>query len=109
MSAIPDIPFKAISEVHGQVTLEDVYALKKPTIFCCASNDHAFPDDRVAQAEKILLEKFPGNLHKIITYPGTYHGFAVRGDDRKQHIAKAKDKCMHDVGEFFLREFNKSQ
>jgi len=109
MAAIPEIPFKTISEVHGQVTLEDVYALKKPTIFCCASNDHAFPDDRIAQAQKILREKFPQNLHKIIQYPGTYHGFAIRGDDRKEHIAKAKDKCMHDVAEFFTKIQQKKQ
>jgi len=98
-----DSPFSGVAEAHGQVTLEQVKSLKKPMLYCCAANDHAFPDKLVDEAEKVLAEKYPKDLHQLIRYPGTYHGFAVRGDDTDSATAQQKDKCMHDVAEFFTK------
>jgi len=103
----PQSPFSAHAEAHGEVSLNDVKSLSKPTLFCCAANDHAFPETRIVEAEKIL-GKLPQNSHKVIRYPDTYHGFAVRGDDKNQHIASAKKACMHDVVDFFSKNFTEN-
>eukprot|EP01098_Paradermamoeba_levis_P000831 TRINITY_DN10963_c0_g1_i1.p1 TRINITY_DN10963_c0_g1~~TRINITY_DN10963_c0_g1_i1.p1 ORF type:complete len:298 (-),score=57.02 TRINITY_DN10963_c0_g1_i1:12-848(-) len=100
-------PFKVFAEAHGEVQVANIHALKHPTLFCCASNDWSFPESRVVEAEKIIAEKFPPNTHQIIRYPGTYHGFAVRGDESNPIIEKAKSVCMHDVAGFFEKEFKK--
>jgi len=96
-----DSPFSACAEAHGQVTLEKVNSLKKPFLFCTVPDDHSFPEKMVTETEKIIAEKYPKGRHRLIRYPGTYHGFAIRGDDSDTHIAHQKDKCMHDVIEFF--------
>jgi len=96
-----DTPFSGLAEAHGTVTIDQVKSLKKPMLYCCASNDWSFPEKLIDETEKVLKEKYPTNLHKVIRYPNTYHGFAIRGDDTHSEIAKQKDKCMHDVADFF--------
>jgi len=100
-ATIEHSPIKVAAEAHGMVALADVESLKKPFLFCCASDDFAFPESRVKAAEAIIKKKFDENIHKIIRYPGTFHGFAVRGDSRNPKIMKAKADAMHDICDFF--------
>lgn len=65
--ATQDSPFSAIAEAHGNVALEQVKSLKKPMLFCCAENDHSFPEQRIVEAEKIIEEKYPKVTLTILT------------------------------------------
>lgn len=78
--------------MHGEVQLDDVKRFKQPLFIGAAANDWAFPEPRVAQAEALIRARKSDHVHRIVRYPGTYHGFAVRGDERNPLIARAKDQ-----------------
>jgi len=92
-----------LASVHGRVTMSNFINSKRPIFIGAASFDRQMKEKQVAEIENIISKKRPD--HVIIKYPNTYHGFAIRGDDRNEHLSKMKIKCMHDVGEFFNREF----
>jgi dienelactone hydrolase len=39
----------------------------------------------------------------FLRFPGTYHGFAVRGDERNPHIEQAKSNALDAVLEHFKK------
>lgn len=73
--------------IHGSFLTEKVVEdLLVPTLFLCAENDSVMPADMRQKIEGILASKsFATGLK---TYPGTHHGFAVRGDLSKKLIAE---------------------
>jgi dienelactone hydrolase len=62
----------------------DIEALTVSGIFLCAEKDNAFTPENVEQSKKVtkdLSEKNPSLSYVFEHYPGTEHGFAVRGGD----------------------------
>ena len=41
------------------------------------------------------------SVEQVNFYPDTFHGFAVRGDEKVQAIKAAKQKALHTTVEFF--------
>lgn len=78
-------------------------------MFACAANDWAFPDSRIDQVEAYFKRNNKENFHKVVRYPRTYHGFAVRGDESDKHIQEQKHQFMLDALNFFNSVFAKKQ
>jgi dienelactone hydrolase len=75
----------AISVCHGSLLKpEDIQAIKKPAIFLCSEIDTQIDDQFRAQIERILSTKDFDTMVKL--YPGTTHGFAVRGQMGSQGV-----------------------
>lgn len=63
---------------------KDIEALTRPGIFLCAEIDEAFTPENVAESKAITAAKTAADAKLAFEfkhYPGTKHGFAVRGDD----------------------------
>jgi len=92
----------AFAIAHSQIRVpKDIAPLTKPGLFICADNDHAFPKKAREQAEAYLTKKNPQDyIFKF--YPGTYHGFAIRGDSRVKSIEQAKEDALQQTVQFFL-------
>ena len=78
-------------------------ALTRPALFVCAENDFAFPESRVLEAEALVRSRpdYSESAFRFRRYAGTYHGFAVRGDERNEVIEKAKGEALDEVVDFF--------
>ena len=77
--------------------------LVRPCLFICADKDWAFPDAERLKAEAALSQrKDAAFVFKF--YPGTFHGFAVRGDDKVEAIQQAKQQALTDAIEFFNQQ-----
>lgn len=102
-NALQNSRFHATAVAHGQVTLSRVSALRRPALFVCAENDFAFPALRVLEAEALVRERpdFSEALFRFRRYAGTYHGFAIRGDERNKVIEKAKGEALDEAINFF--------
>jgi len=83
------------------VTVDDAKTMQlRPILFNCAETDSMFgPQLRAAMTEAFKERKFPA---EFIDYPGTQHGFAVRGDG-SEHTEAAKLKAQQDSIKFFLK------
>eukprot|EP00026_Physarum_polycephalum_P016489 Phypoly_transcript_17408.p1 GENE.Phypoly_transcript_17408~~Phypoly_transcript_17408.p1 ORF type:complete len:258 (+),score=48.60 Phypoly_transcript_17408:22-774(+) len=80
----------------------DIENIKKPTLFLCAEVDRAFPAEARQQAEAIMEKKKPlYSLFKL--YPGTEHGFAVRGNLNNKPEADAAMDAKNEAVAFFKR------
>lgn len=105
--------FDAVGVAHGEVELAQVETLKTPALFVCADKDHAFPEERIVQAEKLVQQREPSRIGsdaniRFNRYPGTYHGFCIRGDERSAVIQAAKAKAVLDCLDFFKASFAKT-
>jgi len=69
----------AATVAHGSLmTIEAIEAIKQPTQFICAEEDAQWPQDFKDKVAKVIQDKdVPCSMK---TYPGTVHGFAVRGE-----------------------------
>jgi carboxymethylenebutenolidase len=81
---------------------DDIETIKAPTLWLCAEVDAAFPQDARKSAQEILEKKGVKNVFK--DYPGTEHGFAVRGDEKSEHVKKAKIAALEEAIKFILQE-----
>jgi len=79
-------------------TPEDIEAIQVPSIWLFAETDQAFSNEARAQTEEILKKKQFKSEFKF--FPGTTHGFAIRGGENEQ-TKQAKDKAAEDAGKFF--------
>eukprot|EP00197_Chlamydomonas_leiostraca_P002407 CAMPEP_0202859258 /NCGR_PEP_ID=MMETSP1391-20130828/1452_1 /ASSEMBLY_ACC=CAM_ASM_000867 /TAXON_ID=1034604 /ORGANISM="Chlamydomonas leiostraca, Strain SAG 11-49" /LENGTH=404 /DNA_ID=CAMNT_0049538279 /DNA_START=42 /DNA_END=1256 /DNA_ORIENTATION=+ len=88
----------AFSVAHTTVKVPgSLEQLKVPGLFIAADQDAAFPDAEIARARTLL-----DGLHwqqgvgpfSIVHYPGTFHGFATRGDPRDPLIRAAKEDAL---------------
>jgi len=77
----------------------DIENIKKPSLFLCAEIDEHFNLEIVEKAKAILAAKNP-QFSVFYIYPGTRHGFAVRGrtsDDKvvADAAAAARDEAVN--------------
>eukprot|EP00457_Paulinella_chromatophora_P010334 gb/GEZN01010433.1/.p1 GENE.gb/GEZN01010433.1/~~gb/GEZN01010433.1/.p1 ORF type:complete len:301 (-),score=25.07 gb/GEZN01010433.1/:299-1201(-) len=116
-----DGPVKVFAAAHGKIAVpEDITPLKRPGLFICADKDWAFPDASRLQAEALLRAKsdvsraksgsdmrgkYDAENEKYLFkfYPGTFHGFAVRGDENDPVVAEAKKDATNQALEFFAK------
>jgi len=83
----------------SRLSEEELNAIQKPGLFCCAEIDQTFTQDVRKQAEEILNKK--GVPNKFVDYKGMIHGFAIRGDSKVENIASsAKDALQQSVSFF---------
>lgn len=71
-----------------------------PLLFICPGKDAWFPEKTRAAAEKMLEEKSPG-LARFVIYPGTQHGFAVRGSKADPAVNAARQDALQQGIGFF--------
>jgi len=111
IETIEERVFDAVAVAHGEVKLDQVKALKTSALFVCAENDWAFPEDRIAQAEVILRGRsdYSDSKFRVKRYPGTYHGFAIRGDERNPAVQEAKAAALSDSIDFFAASLVQSK
>lgn len=73
---------------------KDIEALKpeKPGLFILAEKDHTFSPGDVAKTLSIVTQQ---KKHVTVNeYPGTMHGFAVRGNMRDPVVMKARGEAL---------------
>eukprot|EP00026_Physarum_polycephalum_P012877 Phypoly_transcript_13222.p1 GENE.Phypoly_transcript_13222~~Phypoly_transcript_13222.p1 ORF type:complete len:251 (+),score=49.99 Phypoly_transcript_13222:304-1056(+) len=78
----------------------DIENISKPVLFLCAEKDFTFSDDQRKQTEEILEKKKP-LYSKVKVYPGTQHGFAVRGNPEYLPEAQAAQDAKQEAAAFF--------
>jgi len=83
----------------------EIEAIKKPTLWICAETDPTFSASDRKGAEEILQKKGLKNTFK--DYPGTTHGFAIRGDDKDPKVQQAKIEALEATINFFKEELSK--
>jgi len=71
-----------------------------PILFICADYDHYFPEATWTAVQQVLEDKWPG-LGTFILYPGTRHGFAVRGNKQDPAINAAREDALKNAIKFF--------
>lgn len=62
------------------------------------------PESSRKLAEEILNKKGIPNVFKL--YPGTEHGFAVRGNENDENIKNAKQSAFEESVKFFKMYLN---
>jgi dienelactone hydrolase len=78
--------------------------IQKPGLFLCAEVDNMFTDQMRKQAEEVLKSR---NIKAtFILYPGTQHGFAVRGNEHKEAVRDARRDALSKAIQFFTSELN---
>ncbi|KAK9815770.1 hypothetical protein WJX72_009204 [[Myrmecia] bisecta] len=86
--------------VHGsRITLEEVEAIQKPILFLFADNDRQIPAPFRKQIEETLPKLKAPAASKF--YPGTEHGFGVRGDLNDQVVLDAANDAFAQALQFF--------
>lgn len=91
----------AFAIAHGQIKVpEDVEPLRVPGLFICAENDHSFPDAARHKAEELLAARTDAE-YVFRFYPGTFHGFAIRGDEKDETVKAAKGDAYQQALQFF--------
>lgn len=86
----------------------DVEQVQKPGIFICAESDNIFPRKAVQQTKDITarLQKernLPEGYWQLKQYPGTSHGFAIRGDESMPIVAEARKDVLKVTFDFFMQ------
>jgi len=80
---------------------QEIEAIKNPTLWICAETDQTFPVPAQKQTEEILQKRGIPTVFKF--YPGTVHGFAVRGDESEPQVFKAKVDALEQTVNFFRK------
>jgi len=95
-------PVDAFTIAHAQIKVpQDIVPLVKPGFFICADHDDfSFPPPARLQAEALLRQRQDAK-YEFRFYPGTFHGFAVRGDDKILEIHQAQDDAIKAAAAFF--------
>ena len=70
-----------------------------PALFLCAETDAVFPPATRAAAEAALRGRRVGPA-RFVTYQGTQHGFAARGNEGNAAERAAMDAAFADAVEF---------
>lgn len=81
----------------------DIDAVKVPGIFILAGKDWSFSKADVQKTKDILTAKvaaFPTEFHE---YPGTSHGFAVRGNNEDEVVRTARQAAFEATATFFRK------
>lgn len=83
------------------VKIEDLDNINVPVLANCAESDFIFPESLKSQCQTKLQGL--GVTHEFSTYPGTTHGFAVRGEEQSQVVLKARDEALKKSVEWFIK------
>jgi len=91
---------QAAVQCHPSMLKKEVVAkLRVPSLWNCAEEDPMFTPKLRKQSEEILKKnRIP---HEFIDYPGTLHGFAVRGDVKDEKLKMAVDRTITESSKFF--------
>lgn len=81
------------------VSVADFQELKAPGMFLCAETDQQFPGPMADEVEKVLVAA--GVPVEFRRYPGTTHGFAVRGNEDDKAVMAARDDALQGAADFF--------
>lgn len=76
--------------------------MKVPTLWICAEVDQTFPTEARKGAQEVLEKKGIKNVFK--DYPGTEHGFAVRGEEKSEESKNAKLAALDETIKFLAQE-----
>lgn len=76
----------------------DLTAMQAPGLFLCAESDGMFPPRAVALAGRELARVGGGS--RVVVYPGTAHGFVVRGGAAVPAIVAARREAVTAMAEF---------
>ena len=97
--------FKSVVAAHPSLVVpnDDLVGLKAPTLFLLAEKDESF-HEQLKEESFALLASQDTVMHSIV-YPGTTHGFAVRGDQNNQLIAFARDDAAQQAIDWFNKYF----
>jgi len=80
----------------------DIEKIQTPSLWLCAEIDQAFPEQSREATKKILKDR--GMKADFKFYPGTTHGFAVRGNEKDEKVQAAKTQALKEAVEFFKVE-----
>lgn len=80
----------------------DIQTIKKPGIYLCAEEDQQFPENYRKQTQEILQKN--GIKSEFRFYPGTKHGFAVKGNDKNKVVLEARKNALEEAIKFFSTE-----
>ncbi|RUS16238.1 dienelactone hydrolase family-domain-containing protein [Endogone sp. FLAS-F59071] len=90
----------ATARPSSQITVEEIKAIKVPSLWCCAEKDRSFINNMRIQYEELLANKVDlESTFKI--YEGTKHGFVSRGDENNEKVQKASAEALNDMKAFF--------
>jgi len=78
---------------------QDFDLISTPGLFLCADMDKQFPEPSRKQAEEILKNR--GIKASFHFYPGTVHGFAVRGNEHDERVVAAKKSAFEEAVKIF--------
>ncbi|KAJ3318045.1 hypothetical protein HDV06_000857 [Boothiomyces sp. JEL0866] len=81
----------------------DIAGIKVPTLLLLAEKDQSFEGETRTRTLELL--KMNQVELAVEEFPGTTHGFAVRGDE--QVVKDARDKACADAASFFDKHLNK--
>ena len=98
----PELSLTVKAAVVGhpsRLVKEEATQIKRPILFLCAENDHAFSSDLEEHFENELTANGLGIFHK---YPGTVHGFVTRPDS-SELSRKGSEKAIQDAIKFFQK------
>eukprot|EP01118_Nematostelium_gracile_P016077 TRINITY_DN657_c0_g1_i1.p1 TRINITY_DN657_c0_g1~~TRINITY_DN657_c0_g1_i1.p1 ORF type:complete len:306 (-),score=58.95 TRINITY_DN657_c0_g1_i1:19-936(-) len=76
-------------------------SVKKPCFLVCAWTDPVFPESLRKQCEEAMASNDIPCQTKV--YEGTRHGFAIRGNEKFEHVRQAKKIATEDTIRFFKR------
>ncbi|KAJ3308227.1 hypothetical protein HDV04_001523 [Boothiomyces sp. JEL0838] len=95
---------KAVSTAHPSrlEPEQDISGIKVPTLLLLAEHDKSFEGETRTKTLD-LLKKNQVDL-TVVEFPGTTHGFAVRGDE--QVVKDARDKACSTAAAFFDKHLN---
>ncbi|GME85291.1 unnamed protein product [Ambrosiozyma monospora] len=95
-----DGAFDAGAVAHPSfVEIEEVEAVTKPLLISAAEIDQIFTTELRGKTDEILKKN--GQSYRIDYFPGTSHGFAVRGELSDPVVGKAKNKVIVDQVAWF--------
>ncbi|KAJ2962449.1 hypothetical protein NQZ79_g2342 [Umbelopsis isabellina] len=81
---------------------KDIEDVKKPILFVCAEEDSQFTDEKREKTKEVLTQK--GVDAEFQYYPGTSHGWTVRGETTGP-VAEAAKKAKDDTVNFIRKHF----
>jgi carboxymethylenebutenolidase len=89
---------------HTKVTVPaDITTNAKPGLILAADVDFTFNEKAREEAAGIIEKEGLQEKVQMKVYPGTFHGFAIRGDDRVEAVKKAKEEAFYDATKWFKK------
>ncbi|KAI9203966.1 dienelactone hydrolase [Polychytrium aggregatum] len=110
LSQEPGVADAVCSAHPGGLTFpDDIEKIQAPIHFVLADKDRSVKEEQITIIRDVLGKKNEaGRLaHQIDVYPGTTHGFAVRGNENDPKVKAAREKAYKDSLAFFKENLAK--